>query len=60
MKRKRKIPKKLLFIRRKKEYFIMTMREMVDLLNKYAMEYYVLDAPTVSDKEYDELYDKLV
>lgn len=38
----------------------MTMREMVDLLNKYAREYYVLDAPTVSDKEYDELYDKLV
>ena len=38
----------------------MTMREMVDLLNKYAREYYVLDNPTVSDKEYDELYDKLV
>ena len=60
MKRKRKIPKELLFTPRKKEYFIMTMREMVDLLNKYAREYYVLDAPTVSDKEYDELYDKLV
>ena len=38
----------------------MTMREMVDLLNKSAREYYVMDAPTVSDKEYDELYDKLV
>ncbi len=36
------------------------MRTLVDLLNKYAREYYVLDAPTVSDKEYDELYDKLV
>lgn len=35
-------------------------RELVDLLNKYANEYYVLDAPTVSDKEYDELYDELV
>lgn len=38
----------------------MTMRELVDLLNRYAREYYVLDNPTVSDKEYDELYDKLV
>lgn len=36
------------------------MRELVDLLNKYAYEYYVLDNPTVSDKEYDVLYDKLV
>lgn len=36
------------------------MRKLVDLLNRYAREYYVLDAPTVSDKEYDELYDKLV
>lgn len=36
------------------------MRELVDLLNKYAKEYYVLDAPTVSDREYDVLYDKLV
>ncbi len=36
------------------------MRGLIDLLNKYAKEYYVLDNPTVSDKEYDELYDKLV
>lgn len=36
------------------------MRELVDILNKYAYEYYVLDNPTVSDKEYDALYDKLV
>ena len=35
------------------------MRELVDLLNKYAYEYYVLDAPTVSDAEYDALYDEL-
>ncbi|MBE7068440.1 MAG: NAD-dependent DNA ligase LigA [Clostridiales bacterium] len=34
-------------------------RELVDLLNKWAYEYYVLDAPTVSDKEYDILYDEL-
>ena len=38
----------------------MNMRKMVDLLNKYAHEYYVLDNPTVSDKEYDALYDQLV
>lgn len=36
------------------------MRELVDILNKYAYEYYVLDNPTVSDKEYDKLYDELV
>lgn len=36
------------------------MKELVDLLNKYAYEYYVLDNPTVSDKEYDVLYDQLV
>ena len=36
------------------------MRKIVDQLNKYAYEYYVLDNPTVSDKEYDVLYDKLV
>lgn len=36
------------------------MRELVDVLNKYAHEYYVLDNPTVSDKEYDVLYDELV
>lgn len=35
------------------------MRELVDFLNKYAYEYYVLDNPTVSDKQYDELYDEL-
>ena len=36
------------------------MKELVKLLNKYAHEYYVLDNPTVSDKEYDKLYDELV
>ena len=34
-------------------------RELTDILNKWAYEYYVLDAPTVSDKEYDALYDEL-
>lgn len=36
------------------------MQNLIKILNKYAYEYYVLDNPTVSDKEYDELYDKLV
>lgn len=35
------------------------MLELVKLLNKYAYEYYVLDEPTVSDAEYDALYDEL-
>ena len=34
-------------------------RQLVDVLNKWAYEYYVLDNPTVSDKEYDTLYDEL-
>ena len=35
------------------------IRELIDVLNKYAYEYYVLDEPTVSDGEYDRLYDEL-
>ena len=34
-------------------------RELTDILNKWAYEYYVLDNPSVSDKEYDALYDTL-
>ena len=34
-------------------------RELTDILNRYAWEYYVLGEPTVSDKEYDVLYDEL-
>ena len=36
------------------------MRELIETLNRWAYEYYVLDAPTVSDREYDTLYDELV
>ncbi len=36
------------------------MQELVKVLNKYAYEYYVLDNPTVSDAEYDKLYDELL
>ena len=35
------------------------MRELIDQLNKWAYEYYVLDNPSVSDREYDKLYDEL-
>jgi len=34
-------------------------RELVDILNRWAYEYYVLDNPSVSDSEYDRLYDEL-
>lgn len=36
------------------------IREIIDTLNKWAYEYYVLDNPSVDDKEYDKLYDELV
>ena len=35
------------------------IRELIDQLNKWAYEYYVLDNPSVSDREYDRLYDEL-
>ena len=36
------------------------MRELVDRLNETAYQYYTLDAPTISDAEWDRLYDELV
>ena len=36
------------------------IRELVDKLNEYSKAYYVLDAPKISYKEYDELYDELL
>ena len=36
------------------------MKELVELLNRYADEYYTKDAPSVSDSEYDQLYRELV
>ncbi len=35
------------------------IKELVEELNKYAHEYYVLDNPSISDKEYDKKYDEL-
>lgn len=36
------------------------MRELVERLNRYAYEYYSLDKPSVSDADYDRLYDRLL
>ena len=36
------------------------MKELVELLNRYASEYYTSDNPSVSDSEYDRLYRELV
>ena len=35
------------------------IRTLVQTLNRYAHEYYTLDAPTVPDSEYDRLYREL-
>lgn len=39
---------------------IKEIEELVKELNKYSYEYYSLDKPTVTDKEYDEKYNELV
>lgn len=36
------------------------INELVETLNRYAYQYYTLDNPSVSDKQYDELYYELV
>lgn len=36
------------------------MRELVDYLNKTAYAYYVLDNPVISDREWDEQYNRLL
>ena len=36
------------------------MNELIDLLNKYAYEYYTLDKPSVEDQEYDRLMQELI
>ncbi|MCL2677215.1 MAG: NAD-dependent DNA ligase LigA, partial [Streptococcaceae bacterium] len=36
------------------------MKELTDLLNQYAHEYYTMDNPSVEDAEYDRLYRELV
>ena len=36
------------------------LHELVEILNKHNYNYYVLDTPTISDKEWDKLYDELL
>jgi len=36
------------------------MRRLVDRLNETGYQYYTLGEPTISDKEWDEMYDRLV
>lgn len=37
-----------------------TMKSLIEEIGKHNYQYYTLDQPVLSDKEYDELYDKLV
>ncbi len=36
------------------------LHELVEIINKHNYNYYVLDNPTISDKEWDKLYDELL
>src|SRR5699024_12283216 len=36
------------------------IKDVVDTLNSYAYEYYVLDSPRVPDADYDKLYQELI
>lgn len=36
------------------------MKQLINLLNRYAKEYYTNDSPSVSDAQYDKLYRELV
>ncbi|MBE7056033.1 MAG: NAD-dependent DNA ligase LigA [Ruminococcaceae bacterium] len=44
----------------KKEDAVLKINKLKETLNDYSYRYYVLDDPTVSDAEYDELYRELV
>ena len=39
---------------------IREIESLIEELNRYAREYYVHDNPSITDKEYDEKYDRLV
>jgi DNA ligase (NAD+) len=43
-----------------KETKIQRINELVEELNKHTYNYYVLDNPSISDKEYDKKYDELI
>ena len=38
----------------------MTMKQLVDQLNEHNYHYYTLDAPTISDQEWDNMYGRLI
>ena len=42
-----------------KQFAAQHIRHLTDLLNRYAYEYYTLDAPSVPDTEYDKLFREL-
>ena len=42
-----------------KQFAAQHIRHLTDLLNRYAYEYYTLDAPSVPDAEYDKLFREL-
>ncbi|PYI51246.1 NAD-dependent DNA ligase LigA [Paenibacillus flagellatus] len=37
-----------------------TMKSLIEQIEHHNYQYYTLDQPTISDKDYDELYDRLV
>ena len=39
---------------------IQRMQVLIEKINKASYEYYVLDNPTISDKEWDKLYYELL
>lgn len=39
---------------------IKRIKELIQIINKHNYNYYVLDNPTIADREYDKLYDELV
>ena len=49
-----------MYVEQKKERIHELIEELIEELNKYAYEYYVLDNPSISDKEYDKKYDELL
>ena len=36
------------------------INELIDKINKASYEYYALDNPTITDQEYDDLYNELL
>ena len=39
---------------------IKRIKELIQIINKHNYNYYVLDNPTIADREYDKIYDELV